>query len=110
MSKGKYLGEFETLVLVALLRLGDEAYGVRVRQEIEKQSSRAVSIGAVYATLGRLETKRYISSRIGEPTAARGGRAKRFFRITKGGSRALNLSISTLNRMVDGLSVEWSAL
>lgn len=84
-----YLGEFEEIVLLAILRLGQNAYGVSVRQTIEQQAKRPTSIGAVYATAERLERKGYISSREGEKTAERGGRAKRYFEITGLGLRVL---------------------
>ncbi len=90
------------LVLAALLRLGDEAYGVPVRREIEDHTTRAVSIGAVYTTLARLEEKSYVRSRMGEPTAERGGRAKRYFKITAPGRRALEASVRAINTMVRG--------
>jgi len=79
MSKRDYLGEFEHIVILALLRLADRAYGVTVRQEIEERTGREVSIGAIYATLDRLEAKGYVKSVVGEPTPERGGRSKRFF-------------------------------
>ena len=104
--KQTYLGEFEMLVLAALLRLGDKAYGVVVRREIEERSGRAVSIGAVYTTLNRLEEKGHVSSRVGEPTATRGGRAKRFFKLEAAGARALDVSLRALSCMVDGLAFE----
>ena len=77
---------------------------------IEEQGGRGVSIGAVYTTLSRLEEKGYVSSRVGEPTATRGGRAKRFFKIAASGTRALERSVRTLNRMVDGLVAGWKAI
>lgn len=95
------------LALAALLRLGDEAYGVRIRQEIASQSGRSVSIGAVYTTLYRLEQKGYVGSSVGQPTAIRGGRAKRYFRIKAAGERALRRSLSALSKMVDGLQLGW---
>ncbi|HEY7450655.1 MAG TPA: helix-turn-helix transcriptional regulator, partial [Vicinamibacterales bacterium] len=67
--------------MLALVRLNDHAYGVSVRQEIEKRTGRDVSIGAIYATLDRLEAKGYVTSRLGDPTPERGGRSKRFFRV-----------------------------
>ena len=79
MSDRNSLGEFEHMIVLALLRLEDRAYGVTVRQEIESRTQREVSIGAVYATLERLETKGYVRSHRGEPTPERGGRSKRFF-------------------------------
>jgi DNA-binding PadR family transcriptional regulator len=106
MMKQTYLGEFEMIVLAALLRLGDRAYGVVVRREIEERGGRVVSIGAVYTTLNRLEQKGYVSSRVGEPTSTRGGRAKRFFKIEAAGAHALDASIRALSCMVDGLEFE----
>ena len=83
------LGRFEELVLLALVRLR-ETYGVPIRREIAERTGRDVSFGAVYTTLERLERKGYVSSRTGEPTRERGGRAKRYFRIEAPGIRALN--------------------
>jgi PadR family transcriptional regulator PadR len=103
MGKGDYLGEFEQIVLLAVLRLGDNAYGVTIWEEIEKRTGRATVIGAVYATLERLETKRYIHSRVGDPTAERGGRSKRFFKITAHGMKALERSRQILANMWAGL-------
>ncbi len=103
MGKGDHLGEFEQIVLLAVLRLGKNAYGVTILEEIEKRTGRAVMIGAVYATLDRLEAKRYISSKIGDPTPERGGRAKRFFKITAQGSAALERSREILASMWAGL-------
>ena len=76
MGKQKNLGEFEILVLAALIRLGADAYGVTIRREIEERANRSVSIGALYSTLARMEEKGYIGSRVGEATPERGGRAK----------------------------------
>src|SRR5260370_30481176 len=90
MSGRDDLGEFELTVVLALLGMADRAYGVTVRQEIEFRTKRDVSIGAVYATLDRLETKGYVKSRRGDPTPERGGRAKRFFQITPKGAAAVN--------------------
>ena len=83
------LGEFEQIVLLAILRLGDEAYGVTVREEILECTGREVAPGALYTTLGRLEDKRLVKARVGEPTAERGGRAKRYLTVTSTGRAAL---------------------
>lgn len=83
------LGEFERAVLLAVIRLGDRAYGVSIREELEKRLARAVSFGAVYTTLDRLEEKGLVSSSRGEPTAARGGRAKKFFHVEAAGRARL---------------------
>ncbi len=105
MSGRDYLGEFEHLVLLALLRLDDSAYGVSVRQEIESRTGREVSIGAVYATLDRLEGKGYVQSRRGDPTPERGGRSKRFFRVTAQGVAAVNRTQQALQSMTEGLAL-----
>src|ERR1700722_16356350 len=88
MPKRNYLGEFELMVLLALMRLGEDAYGVPISREIEKCSGREVALGSVYAALERLEEKGLVTSELGEPTAERGGRAKRSFRPTPSGLRA----------------------
>ncbi|MBI1787480.1 MAG: helix-turn-helix transcriptional regulator [Acidobacteria bacterium] len=110
MAKGDYLGEFEQIVLLALLRLGPNAYGMAVRREIEERTGRRVSIGAVYATLERLEGKGYVTSFAGEPTAERGGRAKRFFRLESGGQRALRDSREAIRKMMAGLKTGWGTI
>ncbi|MFZ0958268.1 MAG: helix-turn-helix transcriptional regulator [Candidatus Sulfotelmatobacter sp.] len=105
MSARDYLGEFEHVIMLALLRLEDRAYGVTVRQEIESRTKREVSIGAVYATLDRLEAKGYVKSRVGEPTPERGGRSKRFFHVTAKGVAAVNRTHRALERMTEGLDL-----
>ena len=105
MPKGSHLGEFEQHVLAALLRLRDNAYGVTIRREIAERTGRDVTIGAVYATLDRLERKGLVSSRAGEPTRERGGRAKRYFKIEGPGAKALNESYRMSDRMREGLPV-----
>jgi PadR family transcriptional regulator PadR len=105
MSGRDYLGEFEHMVVLALLRLEDRAYGVPVRQEIEFRTKREISIGAVYATLDRLETKGYVKSHRGEPTRERGGRSKRFFRVTAKGVAAVNRTHRALQSMTEGLDL-----
>jgi PadR family transcriptional regulator len=100
-----YLGEFEHIVVLALLRLEDQAYGVTVRQEIQLRTNREVSIGAVYATLDRLEAKGYVKSRRGDPTPERGGRSKRFFRVTAKGVAAVNRTQRALQSMAEGLDL-----
>jgi PadR family transcriptional regulator, regulatory protein PadR len=105
MTGRDYLGEFEHIVVLALLRLEDRAYGVTVRQEIEFRIQREVSIGAVYATLDRLETKGYVKSHRGDPTPERGGRSKRFFRVTAKGVTAVNRTQRALQTMTKGLEL-----
>jgi DNA-binding PadR family transcriptional regulator len=98
-----FLGSLEQIVLLALVRLGSDAYGMTVRMEIEKRTGRSLSIGAIYATLARLETKGYVSSQTGEPTAERGGRAKRHFRVEAEGLSALRASQRAIENMSAGL-------
>ena len=100
------LGDFEQLVLLALLRLGDDAYGVPIRAEIRDRGGRAVSLGSVYKTLERLEIKGYVSSVVGEPTNERGGRRKKYFRLESHGRRVLQHSLAALRRMTSGLGRE----
>ena len=97
------LGEFELIVLLAVLQLGDDAYGVPVRGEIVRRTGRDVARGAVYITLDRLTRKGYLRSWLAGATAERGGRPKRYFAITAKGSRALRESLRALERMREGL-------
>ena len=97
------LGEFEQLVLLGLLRLGPEVYGAAVSLEIEQQTGRAVSVSAVHTTLDRLEDKRLIRSRLGEPTPQRGGKRKRHYEVLPAGVRALQHALGGLRRMTAGL-------
>ncbi len=87
--KGTYLGEFEELVLLTIGVLYDEAYGVAIKKEMEEQLDRTVSIGAVHASVNRLEEKGFLSSRFGDPTKERGGKRKKFYRVTTEGQLAL---------------------
>ena len=104
------LGDFEQLILLALVRLGDRAYGVSIHEEIVGRARRDVTIAAVYKTLERLEDKGLIASTIGEPTAERGGRRKKFFRIQPAGRRALRHALASLRRMADGLAPDLDPL
>lgn len=87
--KGEVLGEFEELVLLIVSLLGSDAYGLAIRDELERQTGRSSAIGAVHATLNRMEEKGYLESRMTEATQERGGRRKRVFTITASGKRAL---------------------
>jgi PadR family transcriptional regulator len=107
MPRGDLLGSLEYIVLLALVRLEDNAYGMTVRREIEERTGRSISIGAIYATLERLQTKGYVRSFVGEPTAERGGRAKRLFRIDAEGRRALRTTQETMQKMTAGLKKQW---
>ena len=103
MARGGYLGEFELMVVLALIRLGEDAYGVPISREIEKRSGREVAIGSVYAALERLEEKGLVTSKLGESTAERGGRAKRYFRITGEGLREARQTQKALVSLWRGL-------
>jgi PadR family transcriptional regulator, regulatory protein PadR len=108
VAKGDFLGEFEQLVLLALIRLSEDAYGMAVRREIEARTARDVSIGAVYATLDRLEEKGLVRSRMGAHSAERGGRPKKCFTITAAGAKALETSQQALRQMLEGLPPRWN--
>ena len=97
------MGEFEQLVLLALLRLDNDAYGMEVREEIEKRTGREISYGAVYTTLDRLEQKGYVAHRVGEATPERGGRARKYFRALPEGREALRAARHALTVMWDGV-------
>jgi len=97
------LGSLEHIVLLAVMRLGEEAYGITVRREIESATGRDLSIGAVYATLVRLESKGFVKSFAGEPTAERGGRAKRYFRVTADGKAVLRNTHEIIQKMSAGI-------
>ena len=101
------LGDFEQLVLLGLVRLGDAAYGVSIHNEIRRRARREVTVAAVYKTLERLENKGFALSVVGEPTSERGGRRKKYFRIQPAGRRALRAAISGLWRMMYGLPGEF---
>ena len=103
MGKREYLGSLELLVLLAVMRAGRNAYGVPIAREIEASSGRNVALGSIYATLSRLETKGLIASRLGEPTAERGGRAKAYFRLTAKGLTEVQEAQSTLVRLWRGI-------
>ena len=105
MSSREHLGEFEQIVLLAVLRLGDNAYGVPIRREIEKRTRRALTVGALYRTLDRLESKGHVKSWFGDPAPERGGRSKRYFRLQPLGVRALRQSRQELTAMWDGVEL-----
>ncbi len=97
------LTDFELMLMLAILRVGDEAYGVEIAREIEATGGRHVQLGAAYAALARLEQQGLVGSRTGEPTAQRGGRAKRYFRITPRGLTAVKATRSALTALWRGL-------
>ncbi len=110
MKRGELLGSLEHIILLALVRLDGSAHGMIVRREIEERTGRNISIGAVYATLERLEAKGYVSSSTGDPTPERGGRAKRMFRLEAAGNRALQISEQTLHSMTADLKGRWETI
>ncbi len=97
------LGEFEQLILLAVLRLGDEAYGMTIRQEVERGTGRDVSAGAVYTTLGRLETRELVSSWPGETVPERTGQRRRYYRLEPEGAAEVYRAYSDVRRMARGL-------
>jgi DNA-binding PadR family transcriptional regulator len=103
VTRRRSLGEFEQLLLLAVLRLGEEAYGVTVRREIERRTGRSVSLGAIYPTMDRLEEKGLLTSCMGEPTGERGGRSRRYFTVLPAGVEALHRARATFLAMWEGL-------
>jgi DNA-binding PadR family transcriptional regulator len=99
MTHADFPGEFEQIVLLAVVALGDGAYAVPVRREILRHTGRDVSRGAVYITLDRLQAKGYLASRQGDPTPARGGRARRYYRVTPAGLAAVRRARTALDRL-----------
>ena len=101
------LGELEQVVMLAVLRLDGEAYGVPIRNEIAERSGRELTLATVYKTLSRLEDKGLVASYEGDPTPQRGGRRKRFYDVTPAGRQTLKQSVGALRRMVAGLGLGW---
>src|SRR5689334_8028204 len=97
------LGELEQLILLAIVRLGDAAYGATIRAELSARAGRTIAPGALYTALERLETKGLITSRMSDPTPQRGGRAKRFVKVSPTGLQALKRAVRAYGRMIDGL-------
>ena len=98
-----YIGELEQLVLLAILQCGDDAYTVSIRQVLADRSQRRLARGALYTSLERLEAKRLVSSRLGEPLAVRGGRARRYFTVTAAGLEALRKARQAVDNLSQGL-------
>jgi PadR family transcriptional regulator PadR len=103
MPKSYYLGEFELLVMLMIIRLGEDAYGVPISRGIEEQTGRSVAFGTVYSTLERLQNKGYVRSKLGDATPERGGRAKRYFQATATGLRTVRETRQSLIRLWRGL-------
>ncbi len=102
-----HLGEFEQLVLLTLLRLDREGYGVTVQAELARHGGRRVSLGTVYKTLLRLEAKGLVTTRVGEPTPERGGRRKKHYAVTGSGRQALARYLRALRKLARGLDPAW---
>ncbi len=100
------LGEFEQLVMLTVLRLGEDAYSAAVRRELQERAGRDVSPGAVFTTLERLEGRGLVASRYGDPTPERGGRRKRYYRIRAEGRRALVHALETMKKVAEGLDAK----
>ncbi|HUH07754.1 MAG TPA: helix-turn-helix transcriptional regulator [Egibacteraceae bacterium] len=98
------IGDFEQLILMALIRLGSDAYGVTIRAEIESRTGRAISPGALYTALDRLETRGLVSSRLGDPTPERGGKRKRLYTVQPAGERAIARVYESLRLMASGMA------
>ena len=109
MARVLNLGEFEQLILLAMLRLGDRAYGVTIRAELSDRAGRTITPGALYTALERLEAKGLITSRMGDPTPQRGGRAKRYVTVTAAGRQALTRALQAYERLLDGLELSRGA-
>ena len=105
MAKGDFIGEFELYVMLAIVQLGADAYGIRVRQEIDRRTGREIAIGAVYATLGRLLEKDLVGFTVSEPEPVQGGRARKHYRLTPAGARAVRHSTSMLTKMMAGANL-----
>ena len=111
MSSERLLGGFETLLLLAVIRLDSRAYGVTVREELKKEAGKDVAVGAIYTGLDRLEQRGFVESWFGDPTPERGGRAKRFYRVTASGIRAIKETQDAIRKLSSGLKLEkliWS--
>jgi len=99
------LGELEQVVLLAIMRVGKDAYGVPIHDEIQRRAGRDLTLGTIYKTLGRLEKKGLVTSRIGEPTSQRGGRRTRCYVVSAAGKQALQVAFKALRHMATGLDV-----
>jgi DNA-binding PadR family transcriptional regulator len=109
MAQSSPLGEFEQIVLLAILRLGDQAYGLTIRTEIATHTDRALSPGAVYTTLDRLEEKGLVTSVYGDPTPERAGRPRRYFTVTAQGVRDVARAQRAFQRLMKGLVLPGAA-
>lgn len=99
----RFLAEFELYIMLAIARLGDDAYGASIRREIEERTGRPVSVGALYATMGRLGDKGLLDFEVSAPDPVPGGRSRKYAQLTPDGQEALSHSAEMLRRMMDGL-------
>ena len=106
MPRGGYLGEFEQMVMLAVARLDGGAYGMAILDELAERSGVEAAVASVYAALDRLERRDFVTSEMGESTPRRGGRAKRFFRLTPAGSMALSRSRRALDALWEGVELD----
>ena len=104
-EKQKFLGEFEQMIMLTLLLLDEQAYGASIRSTLAQEVGREVAIGAIYSTLERLERKAMVTSKLGESTAQRGGRPKRFFKVTAQGQQALKKARAAMDTLWQGISI-----
>jgi PadR family transcriptional regulator, regulatory protein PadR len=110
MPRGEYLGEFEQMVLLAVARIGEGAYGIAILDEVRDRTGTEAAVASVYAALDRLQRRGLVSSTVGAPTPERGGRAKRFFNIEPAGAYALHRSRTALSALWDGLELDTDGL
>ena len=106
MPRGEYLGEFEQMVMLSVARLGDDAYGIAILDELSDRTGNEAAVGSVYAALDRLERRGLVTSRVGEPTRERGGRAKRYFTLEPDGVAALRRARHALDSLWEGLKLD----
>jgi PadR family transcriptional regulator, regulatory protein PadR len=104
IMKNGNLGSLESILMLAVMRLGDDAYGVSIRHELLTRAKKDVAIGAIYTAFERLERKGFVESWLGNPTAIRGGRAKRYYRLTPGGLKILNETQRAIQGLMAGLN------
>jgi len=106
MPRGGFLGEFEQIVLLAVARLGADAYGMAILEEIQARTGTESAVASVYAALDRLQRHGFVTSSVGEPTSERGGRAKRYFRLERAGAESLERARSALDSLWEGLRLD----
>jgi PadR family transcriptional regulator PadR len=110
MPRGDYLGEFEQMILLTVARLDDEAYGMAILDELQARTRAEAAVASVYAALDRLERRGFVTSKVGDPTPERGGRAKRFFKLVPAGALALYRSRNALDSLWEGLELDTDGL